>query len=300
VDQVSASVDTWLDVAKPTVVLLFVGTNNMTQGDPYYSAAAGNLSTLLDRITSKVPEAVILVASITPLNDPDYNERVVTYNSRVSSIVSTMSSQGKKVQFVDIYSALTKNDLSDGIHPGASGYSKMANVWYNALIPVLNGSPPPSPTPTPTPTPTGGVYLSDLAWSFASNGWGPVELDHSNGEEKAGDGRTLTINGTTYQKGLGVHASSEIRYSLGGQYTTFTTDVGVDDEMTGGGSVVFQVWADGVKLYDSGLMRHTDAARLISVSVAGRSELRLVVTNGGDGETRDHANWAAARLISPP
>src|SRR4029078_12349823 len=40
------------------------------------------------------------------------------------------------------------------------------------------------------------TYLSDLTPVSATNGWGPYEKDMSNGEQAAGDGRTLTLNGT--------------------------------------------------------------------------------------------------------
>ena len=49
-------------------------------------------------------------------------------------------------------------------------------------------------------------YLSDLTWTSATNGWGPVEKDKSNGEQAAGDGRTITLNTVTFAKGLGAHA----------------------------------------------------------------------------------------------
>src|SRR5438477_10686392 len=80
------------------------------------------------------------------------------------------------------------------------------------------------------------AYLSDLPWLDATNGWGPAERDMSNGEQLAGDGKTLTLNGATYPKGLGVHADSDIKYNLGGNYSTFISDVGVDDEVGLGGS----------------------------------------------------------------
>src|SRR5262249_24838248 len=33
------------------------------------------------------------------------------------------------------------------------------------------------------------AYLSDIPWTYAANGWGPVERNTSNGEIKAGDGQ---------------------------------------------------------------------------------------------------------------
>ncbi len=154
---------------------------------------------------------------------------------------------------------------------------------------------------TPIPTPPAGnpnsVYLSDLAWSSASNGWGSVEKDKSNGEQGAEDGRTLTLNGVTANKGLGVHSDSQVTYELDGNYTTFAADIGIDDEVGDAGSVVFQVWADNSKLYDSGVVTGSSATKAVNVNVAGKQSLRLVVTDGGDDASFDHANWSNARLL---
>lgn len=143
------------------------------------------------------------------------------------------------------------------------------------------------------------TYLSDLGWTSATNGWGPVEKDKSNGNQAAGDGKTLTLNGTTYPKGLGMHAAADVKFALGGKYTAFVAEVGVDDA-AGPGSVVFQVWADGAVLFDSGVMRQETAAKAVNVSVVGKQELRLVVADAGDGVTCDEANWGGARLLGPP
>ena len=98
---------------------------------------------------------------------------------------------------------------------------------------------------TATYTGTGTTaYLSDLAYTVTANGWGPVEKDRSNGELPGGDGRPITLNGTVYPKGLGVHAASDVRYAANGACTAFTVKVGVDDESGSSGSVVFQVYGD--------------------------------------------------------
>ncbi|MBS1811906.1 MAG: PQQ-dependent sugar dehydrogenase [Acidobacteria bacterium] len=142
------------------------------------------------------------------------------------------------------------------------------------------------------------TYLSDLNWASATNGWGPVEKDRSNGEQGATDGRTIALNGVTYQKGLGVHANSDVRFALNGAYKTFAADVGVDDEVGSYGSVVFQVYADGTLLYDSGTMLGSSATKQLSVDVTGRNELRLFVSTAGDNDWYDHADWANARLLT--
>ena len=142
------------------------------------------------------------------------------------------------------------------------------------------------------------VYLSDLTATAAANGWGLIEKDKSNGEIGANDGNVLTLSGLTYTKGLGVHSGSDTTYTLGGNYTRFISDIGVDDEVGNNGSVVFQVLADGVQIYDSGLMTGNTATKTVNVDVTGKQNLRLVVTDSGDNNFYDHADWANARLTS--
>jgi chitodextrinase/glucose/arabinose dehydrogenase len=173
----------------------------------------------------------------------------------------------------------------------AAGNSSPASSALNVTTPSGSTSPP-GCQPTTT-------YLSDLAYQVVSNAWGPVEKDRSNGEQGATDGRTLTLNGKTYAKGLGVHAASEITYNLGGASTRFRADVGVDDEVPdqAAASVVFEVWADGQRLFQSPTLRPTSATVPVDVDVTGRQQLRLLVKDAGDGNGYDHADWADARLI---
>ncbi|WP_309571428.1 NPCBM/NEW2 domain-containing protein, partial [Deinococcus sp.] len=134
----------------------------------------------------------------------------------------------------------------------------------------------------------------------ATNGWGPVERNRSNGEQAAGDGKTLTLHGTTYAQGFGVHASSDLRFALpvsGVACTRLLADVGVDDEVGAKGSVVFQVYLDGVRAFDSGTMTGSSATRQVDLDVTGRRELRLSVTDAGNGTSYDHGDWANPRLV---
>jgi hypothetical protein len=140
-------------------------------------------------------------------------------------------------------------------------------------------------------------FLSGLSWISASNGWGQVERDKSNGEQAAGDSVPMSINGMKFAKGLGVHAASDVRFNLFGQYSTFVTWMGIDDEVGNNhGSAIFQVWLDGMKVFQSPEFLGKSNATKLALSVAGKNELRLVVTTGGDGNGYDHADWAGAQL----
>ena len=87
------------------------------------------------------------------------------------------------------------------------------------------------------------------------------------------------MNATTYQKGLGVHAASDVRFTLAANCSRFKASVGVGERSRTSGSVIFQVYAGTTKIYDSGTMTGTTATKLVDVSIAGASELRLVVTD---------------------
>lgn len=148
---------------------------------------------------------------------------------------------------------------------------------------------------TERPLPRGETYLSDLGWTYAANGVGPVERDREVGDAAAGDGAPLSLDGRSYQKGLGTHAPALLRYRLGKRCQELSATVGLDDSTGDSGSVVFQVWADGEKLFDSGIVRGDTPPQAIRVALTGRSELRLWVGQVDDVE-QDRANWADARL----
>ncbi|MFG2581733.1 NPCBM/NEW2 domain-containing protein [Streptomyces malaysiensis] len=142
--------------------------------------------------------------------------------------------------------------------------------------------------------PSGRSYASDLSWLSALNGWGPVEKNTSVGESEAGDGHPLTIGGTTYDKGLGVHAPSEVTYYTGGRCSRFGAQVGVDDEEGADGTVAFEVWADDTKVASTKTLTNADPATALDAAIGGAKSVRLVVTDGGDGNTSDHGDWADA------
>ena len=117
------------------------------------------------------------------------------------------------------------------------------------------------------------TYLSDISWISATAGFGTVQKD------KSINGNPLKLRGTTYPKGIGTHAASQIVYNLNGQYTNFASDIGVDDEEVGkGGSVTFQVLGDNnAVLFSSATLTPSSAVVHVNVSVVGVQQLTLVV-----------------------
>jgi alpha-galactosidase len=156
-------------------------------------------------------------------------------------------------------------------------------------------------TGTEPPRPSGTQNLSDLTWTYQANGLGPVEKDMSNGFSEAGDGAPISILGTPYAKGLGMAAPAAVIYRLNKKCQSFSATVGVDDSAMGQGSVVFQVWADGEKLFDSGTLTGLDGptptAMPVQVDLTGKRRLKLVVTNGDNGAAWDRASWGDPQVV---
>jgi chitodextrinase len=133
-------------------------------------------------------------------------------------------------------------------------------------------------------------FLSDQPWTFMANEVGPVRRDLSNG------GRALMVNGVRYAKGLGAHAPSALEFRTNGTCSSFTANLGLDDEGNGAGSVLFQIWGDGRKLYEGGVMRWNSATDSVNVGIAGVRNLRLQLLSV-ETTYSDSADWANARVL---
>ena len=144
------------------------------------------------------------------------------------------------------------------------------------------------------------TYLSDIEWKSANSGWRTIQKDKSIEENPI---RLTDENGNEveYEKGIGTHSTSTIVYDLTDKdYSYFTSYVGVDREMKNStaASLEFKVYVDGVLKYESGLMRATDAQKYIELNIDGAKELKLVVTDGRDGNAADHASFGDAKLYT--
>jgi hypothetical protein len=108
----------------------------------------------------------------------------------------------------------------------------------------------------------------------------------------------IVLNGKRYDKGLGTHANSEIAFALGKQFEHFRSAVGLDDTQDGTpGSVVFKVYVDGNLKRQTAIMRWESETQWMEIPVKGAETLVLIVTDAGDDDKCDHANWAGAELF---
>ena len=136
-------------------------------------------------------------------------------------------------------------------------------------------------------------------------------------------GGLLRSHGRLYLKGLGVHSTARLVYSISplplgegpgvraaGQETSppplrdepgvrakqFGAQLAIDDSTDGGGSVRFHVLVDGQERYASPILRGGDPPVPISVDISAGRLLELIVDYADRADVLDHANWLDARL----
>lgn len=142
--------------------------------------------------------------------------------------------------------------------------------------------------------PNHAIWVGSLDLAYATQGWGTTHAGKSVG------GHPIRLGNKIYPHGIGTHANGEIDIDLRGGAKRFLADVGVDQEAGHRGSVRFIVDVDGKQVVKTPVLRGGDKPRRIELNLTGAREMRLIVTDAGDGNTWDHADWAGAMLILNP
>lgn len=114
------------------------------------------------------------------------------------------------------------------------------------------------------------------------------------------DDQPITIGGKVFEHGIGTHAVSEMTIDLHGDALRFESYVGLDDEASRMGSVVFAVYVDGEERYLSDTFGLGDAAEFVQVNLHGAQQLVLHVGAADGSIHSDHADWADAVIWVKP
>ena len=118
----------------PHIVLLMIGTNDVT-ADSGQNTMADRLGALLDKIVLAAPDALIVLAQLTPVS---WSAAALDdYNAKIPGLVEERSASGQHIVSVDMHQMPLSALASDGVHPGDQGYAYMADVWYGAIKDVL-------------------------------------------------------------------------------------------------------------------------------------------------------------------
>lgn len=145
------NIDKILSSRDPSVVLLHIGTNNMSPLRPPDIVPPEHapmvLERLIDHILSLAPHITLIVAKIITSPNFVWIENTPVYNAAIPGIVKRKFEAGYKVLVADLSSVGSEcvrnwdgsdvdcEDLNgDGVHPKDAGYKKMAGFWYMSLV----------------------------------------------------------------------------------------------------------------------------------------------------------------------
>jgi lysophospholipase L1-like esterase len=150
----------WLSAARPDIVLMHFGTNDVWSGRDTTAVLAA-YSKLVDQMRASNPSMKILVAQIIPLNPSgcaDCPNRAIALNNAIPGWANGKSTARSPIVVVDQWTGFdTATDTGDGVHPNDAGIKKMSDRWYPALSAQLTpggGTTPPVTTPPVTTPPT--------------------------------------------------------------------------------------------------------------------------------------------------
>lgn len=117
--------------ARPNVVLIHAGTNNMDK-EVDLAIAPRLIESIIDDIFSAASDAAILVAPVIWANSARMQANTDAFNHQLEQIILEKQQAGKHI--LSVRTNIGLPDLSDMKHPNNAGYEKMASAWYSAVI----------------------------------------------------------------------------------------------------------------------------------------------------------------------
>lgn len=131
----------WLSSARPDIVLMHLGTNDVWSNIPA-STILDAYTTMLGQMRANNPAVKLVVARIIPMNPANCGacaQRVVELNNAIPGWARANSTAASPVTVVDQWTGFdTAADTTDGVHPNDStGIQKIESRWYPAVVEAL-------------------------------------------------------------------------------------------------------------------------------------------------------------------
>jgi fibronectin type 3 domain-containing protein/lysophospholipase L1-like esterase len=178
--QITTGSAPYLDVYPADIILLHIGTNDITHGE---GNATGDIVNILNRIdeweASSGTHVVVFLAQILLRTDSPANNTITRqYNDNLAALLASRGDP--TVILVDIESGAGINYnsemMADGIHPAQSAYDKMGSKWYSSLHSYLSSIPA-----SPDGLSAGGASATSiqLTWNDNSNNESGFEIERS-------------------------------------------------------------------------------------------------------------------------
>jgi lysophospholipase L1-like esterase len=119
----------WLTANPADIVLLHIGTNDISVG----GQNANEVSGILDEIDRFSIDTKVILALI--IDRQTHSSATTQFNIDVYNMAQNRIAADDDIIIVDMEHALNyATDMYDNLHPNDVGYAKMADIWYNALV----------------------------------------------------------------------------------------------------------------------------------------------------------------------
>jgi lysophospholipase L1-like esterase len=139
--------------ASPGVVVLMVGTNNLTLGQGPLATAAG-IAKIVGEIQEQLPSTQILLLGVLPRGKEPANPYRLSV-ALVNDLIATLD-DGKTVRFLDLGPDFQESNgkipsslMPDQVHPSSIGYL----LYSQSVLPAIEGMLPPKKAPATKPLP---------------------------------------------------------------------------------------------------------------------------------------------------
>jgi cellulase/cellobiase CelA1 len=163
----------WLASARPDIVLMHLGTNDLWGGTISTTQILTAYSKLVDQMRASNPAMKIIVAQIIPMepsNCAGCAQRAVSLNNAIPGWAAGKTTPQSPITVVDQWTGFNATtDTFDGVHPVDSGFQKMSDRWYPALATAIGGTTPPEEEPPPTGS-CAATYRMVNQWSDGFQG----------------------------------------------------------------------------------------------------------------------------------
>jgi lysophospholipase L1-like esterase len=122
----------WVRQARPDIILLHMGTNDLLRG-----ASAEEAAELLEGVLTEIAEASDAHVIVAGVWGQRGDVRTREEFERLGAIaVAGVREGGHSVRFVDATGLLNSDQLADGLHPNAAGYRAIAEMWEREILDI--------------------------------------------------------------------------------------------------------------------------------------------------------------------
>lgn len=135
----SGRLQEWVQGYDADIALIHLGTNDAFKRQSNESSLK-DLEKIIGILRSDNPNVIVLLAKMIPTKrKPGDAKAVVSLNNAIPQLAKDLSTKESPVIVVDQFSGFDAGaDTYDGVHPNENGEEKMAQVWFKAIMDVVN------------------------------------------------------------------------------------------------------------------------------------------------------------------